>query len=151
MKPTVWRGGSPPQLPFYNPAAFMVELYPSLAVREKASSSFLKKRTKKLLIITGKRCRTARTNKQKFLLLFSKRSAFLLRTAQSQWRLILSGRRHANSQESLPHHALDFRNICGAVAAHVAELTVGRDELPALVAREGDRGAQEDAVDFDDF
>jgi hypothetical protein len=40
----------------------------------------LKKRTKKLLIITGKRCRTARTNKQKFLLLFSKRSAFLLRT-----------------------------------------------------------------------
>jgi hypothetical protein len=34
-------------------------------------SSFWKKK-QKLLIITGKRCRTARTNKQKFLLLFSK-------------------------------------------------------------------------------
>jgi hypothetical protein len=51
------------------------------------SRSFLKKRTKKLLIMTGKRCRAARTNKQKFLLLFSKRSAFLLRTGQAQRRM----------------------------------------------------------------
>jgi hypothetical protein len=54
------------------------------ALRQAESGSFLKKRTKKLLIITGKRCRTTRTNMQKFLLLFSKRSAFLLRTGQSQ-------------------------------------------------------------------
>jgi hypothetical protein len=66
----------------------MVDLYPSLARREKASGSFLKKRTKKLLIMTGKRCRTARANKQKFLLLFSKRSAFLLRSGQSQRLLV---------------------------------------------------------------
>jgi hypothetical protein len=42
-----------------------------------ASSSFLKKRTKKLLLIRLARCRSARTNGQKFLLLLSKRSAFL--------------------------------------------------------------------------
>jgi hypothetical protein len=40
------------------------------ALRQAESGSFLKKRTKKLLIITGKRCRTTRTNMQKFLLLF---------------------------------------------------------------------------------
>jgi hypothetical protein len=52
------------------------------AVRRKTSSSFLKKRTKKLFLITGARCRNARPNKQKLLLLFSKRSAFLLPMCQ---------------------------------------------------------------------
>jgi hypothetical protein len=52
--------------------------------KEKVSSSFLKKRTKKLLFIWRTRCRNARTNKQKFLLLFPKRSAFLLPMAGPQ-------------------------------------------------------------------
>jgi hypothetical protein len=42
-----------------------------------ASSSFLKKRTKKLLLIGVRRGSTVRPNLQKFLLPFSKRSAFL--------------------------------------------------------------------------
>jgi hypothetical protein len=43
---------------------------------------FFEKRTKKLFLITGARYRNARPNKQKFLLLFSKRSAFLLPMCQ---------------------------------------------------------------------
>jgi len=38
---------------------------------------FFAKRTKKLLLIRCARCGNARTNGQKFLLLFSKRSALL--------------------------------------------------------------------------
>jgi hypothetical protein len=40
------------------------------------SSSFLKKRTKKLLPLWRTRCGNAYAKEQKFLLLFSKRSAF---------------------------------------------------------------------------
>ena len=48
------------------------------ACRMEASSSFLKKRTKKLLFLKTRRRSNARANSQKFLLLFTKRSAFLL-------------------------------------------------------------------------
>jgi hypothetical protein len=44
----------------------------------KASSSFLKKRTKKLLIPWARTGSNGHPNRQKFLLLFSKRSAFSL-------------------------------------------------------------------------
>jgi hypothetical protein len=47
----------------------------------KASSSFLKKRTKKLLFIGTRGGANVRPNLQKFLLLFSKRSAFFLMRA----------------------------------------------------------------------
>jgi len=57
-------------------------------IKMKASSSFLKKRTKKLLPIGRARCRNARANKQKFLLPFLKRSAFLLTVSQSQHALV---------------------------------------------------------------
>jgi hypothetical protein len=44
----------------------MADLYPSLARRQKASGSFLKKRTKKLLFSWHYGCRTARTNQDEF-------------------------------------------------------------------------------------
>jgi hypothetical protein len=48
------------------------------ALGQKASSSFLKKRTKKLLSIGVRVAATRTPYEQKFLLLFPKRSAFLL-------------------------------------------------------------------------
>jgi hypothetical protein len=56
----------------------------------KASSSFLRKRTKKLLLIEVCVRSNARANLQKFLLLFSKRSAVLLAKGQPLRRLVLN-------------------------------------------------------------
>jgi len=55
----------------------------------KTSSSFLRKRTKKLLLIGVRVGSNGRLKLQKFLLLFSKRSAFLLAKGQPQRRLML--------------------------------------------------------------
>jgi hypothetical protein len=52
--------------------------------RKKGSSSFLQKRTKKLLSIRGKRYPMRMPNEQKSLLLFSKRSASLLLLGRHQ-------------------------------------------------------------------
>jgi hypothetical protein len=57
----------------------------------KASSSFLSKRTKKLLLIEVCVGSNARPNLQKFLLLFSKRSAGLLAKGQPLRRMVLGG------------------------------------------------------------
>ena len=55
----------------------------------KASSSFLRKRTKKLLLIGVRVGSNGRLKLQKFLLLFSKKGAFLLAKGQPQRRLVL--------------------------------------------------------------
>jgi hypothetical protein len=58
--------------------------------QKKASSYFLQKRTKKLLFIGRYGCPTRTPNGPKFLLLFSKRSAFFLSMHQPQGNYFLS-------------------------------------------------------------